>query len=108
MFILDGACGSIPPEITNTIGQIYNILLIAIPVMIVLFALIDLAKGVIGSKEDEIKKSTGALVKRLITGLIAFFILALVKFGISLLQTDNTSGVVECLNSIFGNNSENE
>ena len=101
MFILD--CGSIPKEITDTIGQIYNILLVAIPVMIVLFALIDLVKGV-ASKEEDMKKSTNALVKRLITGLIAFFVLAIVKLGVNLLKTGNTDGVVSCLNSIFGNN----
>lgn len=102
MIILD--CGSIPQEITDTIGQIYNILLIAIPVMIVLFSLIDLVKGVIGSKEEDIKKSTGILLKRVITGLVAFLILAIVKFGIGLLQTGNTDGIASCLNSIFGNN----
>ena len=101
MFFLD--CGSIPSEITNTIGQIYNILLVAIPVVIVLFGLIDVLKAVIGKKDDEIKAATGLLVKRIITGLVAFFVMAIVKFGLQLIQTNNTSDAISCLSSITGN-----
>lgn len=101
MFFLD--CGSIPSEITNTIGQIYNILLVAIPVVIVLFGLIDILKAVIGKKDDEIKAATGLLVKRVITGLVAFFVMAIVKFGLQLIQTNNTSDAISCLSSITGN-----
>ena len=109
MFILDSyACGGlIPSEITNTIGTIYNILLIAIPVIIVLFGLIDLVKAVASGKEDDIKKGTTIFIKRLITGLIVFFVLAIVKFVVNLIQTDNTEGVASCLNEIFGNSSDN-
>lgn len=102
MYILDG-CGSIPQEITDTIGSVYNILLVAIPVVVVLFGLIDLLKAVISKKDDEIKQSTNLLIKRVITALIAFFVLAIVKFGLDLLQTNNTSDAISCLNSITGN-----
>lgn len=101
MYFLD--CGSIPSEITNTIGSIYNILLVAIPVVIVIFGLMDFLKAVMGKKEDEMKQSTNAFIKRVITGVIAFFVLALVKFGLNLLQTNNTSSAISCINSIFGN-----
>ncbi len=102
-FILDG-CGGIPTEITDTIGEIYNILLIAIPVFVVLFGLVDFLKAVIAQKDDAIKQNTGLFIRRLIMGALAFFVLALVKFGVNLIKTGNTSGVADCLNSIFGNN----
>lgn len=100
MYIL--ACG-MPDEITGTIGKVYNLLLVAIPIIIVVFGLLDFVKAVMGKKDDEIKQSTGIFIKRLITGLIAFFILALVKFGIGLIQTGNTSEAIDCLDSILGN-----
>ena len=105
MFILEGyACGGlIPSEITNTIGTIYNILLVAIPIIIVIFGLIDFVKAVASGKEDEIKKGTSTFARRLITGIIVFFILAIVKLVISVIQTNNTEGVAACLNEIFGN-----
>lgn len=102
-FILDG-CGDIPTEITDTIGSVYNILLIAIPVLVVLFGVIDFLKAAMAQKDDAIKQNTGLFVKRLIMGVLAFLILGLVKFGVNLIKTNNTSGVSACLNSIFGNN----
>jgi uncharacterized membrane protein len=100
-------CGTIPGEITGTIGQVYNILLIAIPVLVVIFGLVDFLKGVIGKKDDEISNSAKLFNKRVIIGAIAFFALALVKFGISLLATNNTSNIANCLDEIFGNNQSN-
>lgn len=102
MFFLD-ACNGIPGELTNTVGAVYNVLLIAVPVMVVLFGTIDFVKAVISGKEDEIKKNTATFVKRLITGLLVFFVLAFAKFIIGVIKTNNTSGVVDCLDSIFGN-----
>ena len=104
--ILEGyKCGNlIPDEIANTIGTVYNILLVAVPIMIVLFGIIDFVKAVASGKEDEIKKNTSTFIKRLITGIIVFFVLALVKLVVNLIQTNNTSDAVECLNEIFGNN----
>lgn len=103
MFIL--SCGSIPTEITNTIGIIYNILLMAIPIAIIIFGLLDFVKAVISGKEDEIKKNTNVFLKRLLTGFLAFFVLAIVKFGM-LVIAENVSGAsdaLSCVNSILGN-----
>lgn len=108
MFIL--ACGSIPPEITNTIGIIYNILLMAIPIAIIIFGLIDFVKAVISGKEDEIKKNTSVFLKRLLTGFLAFFVLAIVKFGMQVIGK-NVSGAndaLSCVNSILGNNNSGD
>lgn len=99
MFIL--GCGTIPEAITDTINAIYNALLYLIPIFIVLFGVIDFLKAVMAQKDDAIKQSTNMLVKRIITGLLAFCIMALVKFGVSLLKTGNTNGIASCLESIF-------
>ena len=102
MMILEGyKCGNLIPD---EIGTVYNILLVAVPIMIVLFGIIDFVKAVASGKEDEIKKNTSTFIKRLITGIIVFFVLALVKLVVNLIQTNNTSDAVECLNEIFGNN----
>lgn len=107
MFILldDYTCG-IPTEITNTIGAVYNILLIAVPIIVVLFGIIDFVKAAISGKEDEIKKNTSTFIKRVITGLLVFFVLAVVKLIINVIQTNNTNGVTDCLTTIFGNKTD--
>lgn len=109
MFILDEGytCG-IPTEITNTIGAVYNILLIAVPIIVVLFGIIDFIKAAMSGKEEEIKKNTSTFVKRVIIGLLVFFVLAVVKLVINVIQTNNTNGVTDCLTTIFGNKTNNE
>ncbi len=56
------------------VGQILFVLKIVIPALIILLGAIDLGKAVISSKEDEIKKATGSLMRRFIAGVIVFFI----------------------------------
>lgn len=56
------------------IGRIFTIIKILIPILIIIFGMIDLFKAVIGSKDDEIKKSIRSLLFRAIAGVVIFFI----------------------------------
>ena len=103
MLILNYVCGGlVPVEVANTVRQIYNVLLVAVPVIIVVLGIIDFVKAVASGKDDDISKNTRIFVKRLITGVIVFFVLALVKLAVNLIKTNNTSEAVECLNEFFG------
>lgn len=66
------------------IGTIINIFKIAIPILIVLMAMIDLGKAVMAGKEDEIKNAQKMLIKRLIYGVLIFFVVTIVSalFGL--------------------------
>ena len=65
-------------EIWQIIGWVLWIFKIVIPIIIILFGMIDLGKAVVASKDDEIKKSVKSLVMRAIAGVIIFFIPTLV------------------------------
>ncbi len=56
------------------IGRLFAIIKIIIPIIIIVFGVIDLFKAVVGSKDDEIKKSLRSLVFRALAGVIIFFI----------------------------------
>ena len=100
MFILE--C-NLPEGVPETIGAIYSILIIAIPVIVVIFGMIDLAKAVAAQKEDEIKRNQGIVIKRIIVAVLAFFVYAIVKFVLgTIVKTGNTSDAISCLESIFG------
>lgn len=101
MFFLD-VCG-IPDEITGTINTVYGILLIAIPVIIVIFGLIDFIKAVMGKKDDEISQGAKLFIKRLVMGAIAFFVLAIVRFVVGIIgeNVDSASAAVDCIIQIF-------
>lgn len=73
----------------TTIGWILFFLKIAIPVIIIVLGTIDLAKAVISSKDDAIKKSVKSLVLRAIAGILIFFIPTILSFIISLIDDNN-------------------
>ena len=65
--------------IWRLIGTVINIVKIAIPVIIIIFAMLDLGKAVMAGKEDEIKNAQKLLIKRLIYGVVIFFVITIVQ-----------------------------
>ncbi len=76
-------CGGLDLEFSgmlpNTISMIITIIQIVVPILLVLFGLLDLAKAVMAQKEDEIKKGQQTLLKRVIAAAIVFFVIVIVK-----------------------------
>lgn len=66
-------CTDLAP-IWQIIGWVLWVFKIAIPIIIIIFGMIDLGKAVVASKDDEIKKSVKSLVMRAIAGILIFFI----------------------------------
>ena len=103
-----GMVTGIPSIIPNVVSTIYTIIQVAIPVVLVIFGLLDLVKGIIASKEDEIKKGQSIFIKRLITAALIFFVFAMVKFVISLVADDNTQGILDCAECFINKNCDGE
>lgn len=97
------ACSQVMPnadidmKIPNTISLIIKIIRVAAPVLLVIFGSIDLMKGIIAQKEDEIKKGQQIFIKRLIAGALVFFVFVIVQFLISLVADDKGS-IMDCAN----------
>ena len=81
-------CGGLL-EIVRLIVKIVNIVKIIIPIALIGYGLIDLGKAVIASKEDEMKKAQGALIKRIIYAVIVFLIVTLVTFATGLVGAED-------------------
>lgn len=71
------------------IGTIVNIIQIAIPVIIILLGTIDLGKAVMAGKDDEIKAAQKMLIKRIIYGVLVFFVVMIVKAVFNLVADAN-------------------
>ena len=83
VFVLESFCHK-TAGVWALVGNIINIIRIAIPVIIVLLGTIDLGKAVIGGDEKTIKEAQGTLIKRIIYGVVIFFIFVIVQaiFGL--------------------------
>lgn len=95
-----GTVGNIPAKVPEFISLFILVMQIIVPILLIIFGSIDLAKGVMAQKEDEIKKGQQAFIKRLITGIIVFLIVAIVKVLVSVVAggTENRKSIVDCIN----------
>lgn len=83
-------------KIANTVHTVVLIIQIVVPILLVVFGMMDLVKAVIAGKEDEIKKSQMTFVKRLIAGALVFFVFVIVKMLVSFVADDD--GIMNCAN----------
>ena len=86
----------IDPKIPNTVHTIIVVIKIAVPVLLVIFGMLDLFKGITAQKEDEIKKGQNLFIKRLISAAIIFFVISIVQLLVSFVAGDE--GVMTCAN----------
>lgn len=105
----DVYCAALPDvviddSIADVVHTVIRAIQIVVPIILVVFGMIDMLKGVSSQKEDEIKKGQQTFVKRVIAAALVFFVIAIVKFIIS--AVSNNSDIMECANCfIEGSNS---
>lgn len=92
---------TIPYKIINLVSTIITIFKFGIPVLLIIFGMLDLGKAVIASKEDEIKKGQQLFIKRIITAVIVFFVVVIVQLVVNLASSDDTEAdnLWTCINA---------
>lgn len=81
-------CGS-TAKIWKLVGRVLLVFKIVIPILLIIFGMMDLGKAVVANKDDEIKKATKQLAMRAIAGIVIFFIPTLVGFIFSIVDGFN-------------------
>lgn len=71
-------------KIVKLAVNIVNLIKWGVPILLIIFGMLDLGKAVIAGKEDEMKKSQGALIKRFIYAVAVFLVITLVTFVMKL------------------------
>lgn len=102
----NGLLTDIPGIVPKIVNIIYLVLQILVPVFLVIFGSLDFLKAVVAQKDDEIKKGQQAFIKRLISGIIVFFVFALVKIVISFAADGNKSDILDCASCLINNNKD--
>lgn len=108
------SCGNslvtgIPSLIPSVLSVLYNIIQIAIPIILVILGSIDFMKSVSAGKEDEMKKGQQLFIKRLISAVLVFLVFLIVKLVISLVaddeKTDNKAmRIMQCAECFIDKN----
>ena len=101
-------CNSSLNILVGVVKTILGVIQIAIPIALIVLGTIDLGKAVIASKEEDIKKNQGILIKRVIAAVLVFLVATIVTFAMGLIGgtawTDcwKSSGCANGFDSITG------
>ena len=61
-------------QVILLLKNVIKLLQWGIPMVLILFGMLDLGKAVMAGKEDEMKKAQGTLIKRCVYAIIIFFV----------------------------------
>ncbi|MBO4600784.1 MAG: hypothetical protein J5634_00945 [Bacilli bacterium] len=61
-------------DIWSLVGKILFVFKIVIPLLLIIFGMIDLGKAVISAEEKAIKNATNSIIRRLIAAVVIFFV----------------------------------
>lgn len=100
----DGMLDKIPPLVPQVVSVIYNVVQVAVPVVLIIMGMLDLTKGITAGKEDEMKKGQQLLIKRVIAAILVFLVFIVVKLVISFVADKSTSNIMDCAECFINNN----
>ena len=86
---VEGFCRS-TANIWQIVGIVLMVVKIVIPILLIIWGMLDLGKAVVAAKDDEIKKATKSLAMRAISAIIIFFIPTLVNVVLSMVSNFST------------------
>ena len=88
--------------VPNTVHMIVTLIQIAIPIILILFGMLDLGKAVMANEEKEMKESQKRLIKRILYAVLVFFVIAIVKWIFAAIDTNNGDDIKNCINCFIG------
>ena len=97
---------SISSQVPEMISLIITLIKIIVPVLLIVFGMLDLGKPVMAQKEDEIKKAQGTFIKRLLTAALVFFVITISQVVIKLVAGSEGDDIWNCVDCFISGPSE--
>ena len=90
----------------SLLGIFITAIKIFVPLALIIFGMLDMGKAVTSGKDDEIQKQLVVFIKRVIAGIIVFFIPTIVGMIMQMINTSisdiDTCGYSQCVSAVFG------
>ena len=103
-------CGNLGTTFSSQIPEIIHLIItliqIVVPILLILFGMLDLGKAVMAQKDDEIKKAQQTFVKRLLAAALVFFVVVIVQVVTKLVAGSEGNDIWECVNCFISGPSE--
>lgn len=81
-----GDNNGIPGIVGDLIHYVYLGIKIVVPILLVIFGMLDLGKAITAKKEEDIKKYQGNVIKKLVMGVLVFLIVIIVEFVLGFVE----------------------
>lgn len=91
----------IPSKLAYMIHMVVLAVQIVVPLLLIVWGMLDLGKAVVAQKEDEIKKGQQTFIKRIIAAAIVFFVVTIATLLVNLVAEDSDT-ITGCINNIIG------
>ena len=97
----EALCSDLAP-ILKFVGIVYWGIMVAVPIILIIVGMMDMAKAVTEKDENKIKEAQNKLVKRAIAAVIVFLIGVIVSVLMNLVGHDEYKSCMECITGPFG------
>jgi len=94
-------CNDLIP-VWTVFGYIIFAIKIIVPLLLIVFGMITMAKAVMGKDDKEIKAARNILVQRLIAAVLVYLVITIVGVVINLVADSSWKNCTECAFSPFG------
>lgn len=95
----------IPGKLAHIIYLVVRAIQVIVPILLIIWGMLDLGKAVMAQKEDEIKKGQQTFIKRLVAAILVFFVVAITRLIIGLFAPGGggkgTGSLLGCMNAIL-------
>ena len=93
----------IPNQLFNFVATIIKLIKIAVPILLIIFGMIDFAKSVVAKNEDDVKKYRKQFLSRVISAVVVFVIVFIVQFAVNLISSveDTTNEYGQTISDIW-------
>lgn len=93
----------IPNQLFNFVATIVRLIRVAVPILLIIFGMVDFAKSVVAKNEDDVKKFRKQFVSRLISAIVVFAIVYVVQFAVNLISSveDTTNEEGQTISDIW-------
>ena len=102
------ACGNaegIPAPVPQLTSICYTLLVVATPIILIIFSIVALVKAITGGNADAIQKAKDKVIKKFISAALVFFVASIVQFVVSRAATTDgdKNSAVDCINCMLYN-----
>lgn len=82
----------IPDGIANVVHLVVVGIQVVVPILLIIFGMLDFAKAIIGQDEKEIKAKQQIFIKRLIAAVLVFLIVTIVQLVLNVVGSLGATG----------------